>query len=332
MPLVLDGLLVALLPLLAAFVLLGLSQVSSVQHGSEQSHNWLWYVTHGVVLQDLLGLASKASRAVVSHFAKAQLVIVAKFFHSMTSLARGWFAGQATFAEEIVGAVERVAGLGDATARAHAKKANSAAAAAERTATQALSRANIATRALNKYKAATNTKIHALHKSVAVTLPGEIAGVKSREGVLEKEYANLRERTKAIEDGAIKTWDWITSHPASVAAGAFAGAVSIALSRLGFGWIRCPGVGRVGNAVCGLPANLLDDLLGLLADYFILTNICDLLPILETVASDVGTPLVEALTAVGAGLCSGAEKAPPLGLPALILPAVYYTGNLTLPA
>lgn len=339
MPLVLGGLLVPGLVLFGALVLLGLSQSHTATQGSGGLSGWwhgLWsYLGHGGFPGQLLDWA----RSIVSHFAAAQLRMVAGFFLDLGTLELGIFLQRAAFAEAVAGAIENLWTHGDSKARTAAKQAGANAKTAQRTATTARSDAHAAhayagtvAHSLNRYKARTNTRLHTLTHATTIALPHDIGQIKAREKVLEGEYTDLWKRTKAIEDGAVKTWDWIKAHPVGVAATAFAGAVAIALDRLGFGWIRCPGVGRVGNAVCGLPANLLEDLLGLLADYFILTNICDLLPILETVASDVGTPLVEALTTVGAGLCSGAEKAPPLGLPALILPAVYYTGNLTLPA
>jgi hypothetical protein len=68
-------------------------------------------------------------------------------------------------------------------------------------------------------------------------------------------------------------------------------------------------IGKVARALCGIPTHLLNDLLGILADVWILQNVCVLLPYLETAAKDIGTPLVAGLTEVGAGLCKG-NKAP----------------------
>lgn len=83
-------------------------------------------------------------------------------------------------------------------------------------------------------------------------------------------------------------------------------------------------IARVSRALCGLPSNFLNDLLGLLADVWIVENICTLIPLLETAASDIGTPLIEALTPVGAGLCHGVTKPSPLPSPPLDLPPVYF--------
>src|SRR6202043_2188520 len=81
--------------------------------------------------------------------------------------------------------------------------------------------------------------------------------------VLEPDIAALRARTKAIEHGAVKTFDWIRAHPGAVATTAFAGAVALALRKLGGGWIRCKNWRAIGKHVCGLPWSLIESLLGL---------------------------------------------------------------------
>lgn len=81
--------------------------------------------------------------------------------------------------------------------------------------------------------------------------------------------------------------------------------------------------GRFARTLCGMPSNLLNDFLGLLADFVILENICTVLPWLESAASEIGTPFVEVLTEVGAGLCRGSKapgvlRGPKPSVPALI--------------
>ena len=85
-------------------------------------------------------------------------------------------------------------------------------------------------------------------------------------------------------------------------------------------------IGKVARALCRMPLHWVDDLIGLIADFFILENICAILPWLEDGVSLVATPLVEALTVAGAGLCSPDAKAPPkLKVPTLHLPGVAFT-------
>lgn len=81
--------------------------------------------------------------------------------------------------------------------------------------------------------------------------------------VLEPDIAALRKRVVKLEDGAIDAFRWIRAHPLSLGATAFAGAVAVALQRLGGSWIRCRNWNRIGKHVCGLPASLIEDLLGL---------------------------------------------------------------------
>lgn len=111
--------------------------------------------------------------------------------------------------------------------------------------------------------------------------------------------------------------------------GLAAGALIAGLARVGLGWVRCQNVGRVGRALCRTPGNLLNDLLGILADIWVLENVCTLIGPLETAAETIGTPLVEALTVVGAGICAGSigQPAPLLGA-AVTVPALYVTTPL----
>src|SRR5437764_1217825 len=72
-----------------------------------------------------------------------------------------------------------------------------------------------------------------------VVIPRLRAAEHAIEGVIEPELAGVRARERALEHGAVSTWEWIRRHPFSVASAAFAAAVAVALGRLGAGWIRC---------------------------------------------------------------------------------------------
>jgi hypothetical protein len=117
-------------------------------------------------------------------------------------------------------------------------------------------------------------------------------------------------------------------------AGVGATAVGIGIANvLGIPNWRCLSkgpIGRVSRALCGMPSGLLNDLLGLLADVWILENVCALLPLLETAASDIGTPLVEALTVAGSGLCAGSAAPGALRGPSARLPSPVTSGDLVL--
>lgn len=111
-----------------------------------------------------------------------------------------------------------------------------------------------------------------------------------------------------------------------------AGFAALMANALGLSSWRCitrGNLGRVSRALCGLPGNFLNDLLGLIADFFILDNICTVLPWLEAAAADIGVPLVTLLTDASAGLCGGSIGAPePLQGAAVTVPPVY-TGTLS---
>lgn len=105
-------------------------------------------------------------------------------------------------------------------------------------------------------------------------------------------------------------------------------ALSIAMANvLGIPNPRClrdGPLGRISRRLCGIPTNFLNDLLGLVADFFILENICTVLPWLESAASEIGTPLVELLTDVGAGLCKGSSAPAALSGPMPSVPALIF--------
>lgn len=115
---------------------------------------------------------------------------------------------------------------------------------------------------------------------------------------------------------------WVEDHTLEAGTAAFAGAVVWALGRLGLGGLRCNSLlNSMNKRGCGL-WNGIEDLLGLFVDTLLLTNVCTLVPVLESAVSTVADPLVIALTDVGAGLCSGGiGPAPALQVPALSLPA-----------
>lgn len=110
---------------------------------------------------------------------------------------------------------------------------------------------------------------------------------------------------------------------AELAVGATAFAATIANA-----WgipLRCAKSGgpiaRLARSMCGLPGHFLNDVFGLLADFFVLENICTVLPWVEDAGSVIGAPLIENLTDLGAGLCAPEAKRPGvLAVPALYLP------------
>lgn len=151
------------------------------------------------------------------------------------------------------------------------------------------------------------------------------------DGVIEHDIPSLRKRTKTLEGELSRAWDAIRANRLALGSLAFVGAVSLALSRLGLGSLRCNNAQSLfKRRGCGL-WNDLEGILGLLADAVFLTNICTVIPWLEEGFSVVAAPLVSALAGAGAGLCQPGSSPPAeLATPALYLPAAPST-SLYLP-
>ena len=62
--------------------------------------------------------------------------------------------------------------------------------------------------------------------------------------------------------------------------------------------LRDGNIGKVARRLCGMPTHWLNDVLGLLGDFLILENLCDVLPWVEAAASSVAVPFVDAVTTV----------------------------------
>lgn len=182
--------------------------------------------------------------------------------------------------------------------------------------------------------------IHVATRSVAADVAGLRNWTLPRVKTLEREVGvaiphtieGLRARTRAVErrvEVATSRLRGLTRATAGIGAAAL---VATALGRLGAGWIRCSNWNKLGRGICRAPAHLIDDLLALATDFFVLTNICTILPWLETAASDIAGPLIGTLGRVGAGVCrsaSGPDAA--LVTPALHLPAATGAPTLHLP-
>jgi hypothetical protein len=85
------------------------------------------------------------------------------------------------------------------------------------------------------------------------TLPGTIA--------LPRDYPSTRDIARQGERAAESTWKYLRSHPWNAATTAFAGAVAIAIGRLGGGWIRCSNWNKIGRGVCRMNPSQIESLL-----------------------------------------------------------------------
>jgi hypothetical protein len=89
--------------------------------------------------------------------------------------------------------------------------------------------------------------VHRLEHAIDVVIPRDIRG--------------LRERARELEHASAATLARLRKLEKLLGAGALAGALAIALGRLGVGWVRCSNVSRVGKSVCGMDSQLLESLL-----------------------------------------------------------------------
>jgi hypothetical protein len=267
MPAVLVGLLLPILPLLAALLLLSLSQTHTSQHGATGIQGFLETAIHNSFVEQLLGKAKQASRYVISHFAGAQLRHLTAWFSALGFLIARSYTNIGDHAKATADAMQRVHGKAQADAKALRKaQARERTLRAEQFHHAELQIGRVG-RTVKANEAKTQAHIKHLTHAIDVTLPREIAGVRKREETLSRDQAKLRDRTKSLEDGAVETWDWIKSHPLSATTGVFAGAVSIALARLGFGFLRCNSWRNLGKRMnCGM-GSWLGSLLDLVATF-----------------------------------------------------------------
>ena len=151
---------------------------------------------------------------------------------------------------------------------------------------------------------------------VVRSVPAVVPGVRGLPGLRKEVY------------GLTKRWSRINARLRKVEALFGVAAMAAAMANvLGLPNWRCltrGNVGKTARRLCGMPSHWLDDVLGLLADFFILENICTVLPWLETAASEIGTPLVAVLTEVGSGLCAGATAPAPLRGPKASVPDLIF--------
>lgn len=134
---------------------------------------------------------------------------------------------------------------------------------AQQTASQALSRTRVNVR--GQAQAAAREAVAPVEgelSRVQHVLSGRIGALESEvAGTLEPEIAGLRERTRAIEDAAVRAYEWARGFWKVASVGAAAAVVAVALGRLNLAWIRCRNVETAGRRLCGLDPSLLEALL-----------------------------------------------------------------------
>lgn len=146
--------------------------------------------------------------------------------------------------------------------------------------------------------------------------------------VVEHDIASLRHRAKTLEREYQRLFKWTRTHALEAGTLAFAGAVALALRRLGLGWLRCNSLSRLGRRIgCG-GFGLLEELFATAVISFAVLDICDFAVAAQAVAQEFVPELIALVDVENALIgCHGATAAPVLALPALHLPPT----NLGLP-
>jgi hypothetical protein len=254
-------LLVPFFAIVAAFVLIGLSQTHSSQHGTSGITGFIQTGIANSFVGQLFGLSVKAARALVSRFAASHLKMLTAYLNGMAHLWKQEFAAmraEAKATAAVAGAIERAI---PREAKKAAAPALRRATVADRHAQHALGLGHANEKALNRYRASTNARLKADAHAIDVTIPHDLAGLRARNKVLEDARAKSDGAIKSLEDGAVDTWDWIRTHPLSSVTAVFSGAVAIALARLGYGFLRCSNWRNLGKRLtCGMGAWILKSL------------------------------------------------------------------------
>lgn len=257
--------------LFAGLLLIALSQASSASTRPQQenpgiSSAFTWAT-------DLIGnLWHRIVRTTVSHFAAAHLVPIARWFTGLNALALGLLAVAEDGVSTARYAVERLTGHTiPQAARKASQPALAQAKAAHTSATKANAKASATSTALTHYRVHAAPKIAHATVAVDVTLPKAIGRINTDIDRVSRDQAKLKERTTSLENGAIKTFTWLRTHPLSGVTGVFAGAVAVALASLGWNIFRCRAWKSVGRKLtCGM-GNWVSDLLTLIATYALAT-------------------------------------------------------------
>jgi hypothetical protein len=223
---------------IGALVLVGLTNTLTAQHGSKSTQGWWHQILSGNPVAAAVGAISDFTRYVVSRFAAGHFHALARWLKALGTVALGVSVIK-TNTQAIGNAFEDIYTHGDRVARRDATRAHTAARTAQRTASKARREANADAANLTRYKTATSAKVHHLSHAVDVALPRDIASLRERNKALERGQTRTNDAVRSLEDGAIDTFRWIRTHPLTATTGVFAGAVAVALGRLGLGGLRC---------------------------------------------------------------------------------------------
>jgi hypothetical protein len=182
---------------------------------------------------------------------------------------------------------------------------------------------------------AATSQLHRVERAITHGIPADIAALRhwtaarlhsitaTLDHTLDKAIPSLRSRTRTLEREYEALWHKVKGLDKLLGAAAFAGAVAVALSRLGMGWLRCPAVGRLGRKIgCG-GFGFLETLLSDAIEAFIVTDLCDFIYLMGLAAEQIEPELLAFVDVENVLInCHGNTAPIALSLPPLHLPPV----------
>lgn len=132
----------------------------------------------------------------------------------------------------------------------------------------------------------------------------------------ERDYEKEQNKINSTVHTRLRKLNWLLAF-------ASAGTLVLAgINKLGLSWLRCGNVNRLGRVLCKSPAHWIDDILGLITDFLVLTDICQVIPWMEEGLKVVEPLITDFTTGASAIVCRDSHaRAAPLSVPALHLPA-----------
>lgn len=201
-------------------------------------------------------------RGWISHWALAHVKAVARWFVGLNLLATRMAKEQSGLATDTADALQKMrhsviphaVSTGVAPVRAQARAAG---AKAETALTREQALRSTVTR---NHAAQVKLNVRYTH-AIDVAIPQRLGRIETKQRTQTGDIAKVKDAVRGLEDGAIDTFKWLSSHRTTAAMGVFTGAVAWALERLGYGFLRCNSWRNLGRRMTCNDANILAQLL-----------------------------------------------------------------------
>jgi hypothetical protein len=179
----------------------------------------------------------------------------------------------------------------------------------------------------SQVRTVTHTVTHVITRQVVRVERTTVTRIKSASAavthVTTVDIPWLRARTRSLEDEYHALAKRIAAGAKALPAAAVAALALAALAKIGAGWLKCSNWQKIGRAGCRLPFHFLEDLLALVVDFVVLTDICEVVGWLEKGLAEVETPLKSLTHGLDKALCHGDYTAPKtLSVPTLYRPPI----------